>query len=450
MTITDPVVAEQLSREDLQALQLRRLRETVKHAYAGSRYWRDRMRAAGVEPEDITSTAAYRDLFPTVDKADLLADQLTAEPYGRRLAVPEQQVSGTYLTSGSSGKAQEVHAFTRSDMDAWSAGWGTLLRWAGLEPGDVSYLMVPIGVTVGPISMYRAFCDYGLRVFSVGGLDGEARLDMMRRFQPHFFACGPVYLRRLTKLAQSMGLEPRRDFPRLKTIKLGSLGYTPEWALEMMDFWGASLADNYASTQVASGLAVTCEAGVVHRDGTPGLLHVLENRVLFEVVDPNSGLPVDEGEFGEAVVTPFDRTAMPLLRFRTGDRVRRLPHTSCSCGRPFDGIEAGTVARYDTMLKIRGMNLWTEAIDDIVLAHPGVNEYNGFVYVNDLGREVAEVRVLFDNGIAEPHEALLAELSRKVKERTNVRCLFTDGTDNSVLQINYKERRWRDLRIETM
>lgn len=445
----DDLAAERLSRTGLEALQLRRLQATVEHAYVNSAFWRDRLQAAMVRPDDITSVEAYRKLVPTVDKHDLLADQQKAEPYGRRLAVPEQKVVGTYLTSGSSGNAQEVHSFTGEDLAAWSAGWQTLLRWAGLESGDVSYLMVPIGVTVGPVSMYRAFCDYGLQVFSVGSLDGEARLDMMQRFQPHFFSCGPVYLRRLTKLAQTAGIEPTRDFPHLKTIKLGSMGYTAPWAQEMKEFWGASLADNYASTQVASGLGVTCETGVVRPDGSLAMLHLLEHRVLFEIIDPETGLPVEEGEVGEAVVTPFDRDAMPLLRFRTGDRVRRVSHTSCACGRPFDGIEAGTVARYDTMLKVRGMNLWTEAIDDIVLKHPDVSEYNGFVYVNDLGREVAEVRVLLEEGIADA-SALLLDLSKKVKERTNVACQFIPGTHETVQQIDYKERRWRDLRKETM
>jgi phenylacetate-CoA ligase len=449
LRIHDPAV-EHLSRAELAALQWRRLKETIEHAYANSGFWAGRFRAAGVTPDDITSVEAYRDLVPPVSKADLLDDQLQAEPYGRRLAVAENEIQGAYLTSGSSGQAQEVHAYTGDDLAAWSAGWGALLRWAGLEPGDVGYLMVPIGVTVGPVSMYRAFCDYGLQTFAVGGLDGEARLAMMRRFQPHFFSCGPIYLRRLTKLAQAAGIEPARDFPRLKVIKLGSYGYTPGWAQEMIEFWGAALADNYASTQLASGLAATCEAGVVRPDGTFAMMHVPEHRVLFEVVDPKTGRQVEEGETGEAVVTPFDRRATPLLRFRTGDRVRRLGHTFCTCGRPLAGVEAGTVTRYDTMLKIRGMNLWTEAIDDVVLNHPDVSEYNGTVYVNDLGREVAEIRVLLGDGADGSSETVLRELAEKVKHRTNVNCALTAGTPGTVRQIDYKERRWQDLRMETM
>ena len=445
------VRAERLSREALENLRLKRLKETVEHAYANSGFWHDRLRSAGVLPEDIQSVEDYTSRVPPVDKADLLVDQNESEPYGRRLAVPVGDIRTTYLTSGSSGQQQEVHSLTAADVDAITAMWSTSLRWGGVQSGMVAYLMVPVGLTAGPASLFNTYNKYGLQTFAVSALDGEARLQMMRRFKPHFFSCSPIYLRRLTRIAEQLDLDPRREFPDLTAIKLGTHGYSLDWAREMAETWGATLIDNYVSTQ--AGVGSTCEPGVGSDTTRRALIHMPDHRALYEVVDPETGQQVEYGEEGEAVVTPFDRVAMPLLRFRTGDRVRRLPSTYCTCGRPHDGVESGTITRFDNMIKIRGMNLWTQSIDDVVLTHPAVADYNGEVRVDEIGREVVELRVLFaaHAGLSDAAGALvLNELGNRIKDQTNVKCVLTAGTTDTVRQINYKERRWLDSRSQAL
>ncbi len=440
---------ERMPREQLDALRWRRLIGTLRRVHANSPFYRQRMQQAGVEPDAIQSPADFRRLVPTVAKADLLADQREHPPLGSAIAVPSELVEYCFLTSGTSGQGQEVHAYTAADVGESLSSWAGSLHWAGINPGDTAFHMVPVGVTAGPITLLAAFQHYGLRTFAVGNMDGEARLAMMRRFPAHFFSTGPVYLRRLTTICQEQGIDPLRDFPALKAIKLGSFGFDVPWAREMEAFWGAKLIDTYASTQAGGGIASTCEHGTYLADGRRSMMHFPEHKVYAEVLNPDTGEPAREDEEGEVILTSFDREAMPILRFRTGDKVVFRSHRQCACGRPFDGIEAGTVSRYDTMLKIRGMNLWPEAVDAIVFERPEVDEYNGRVLVADNGREVAKVLIDFRPGTAlgaDQRAGVLSQLRLAIKDRTGVAMEVVEAKPGELERFIYKEKRWKDLR----
>lgn len=444
---------ERMPRPELEALRWRRVRATLARTYAGSAFYRRRLQRAGVTPEDIRTPEDYRRRVPTVDKLDLLADQREHAPLGSAIAVPEALVEYCFLTSGTSGKGQEVHAYTAADVVESLSSWAASLHWAGVMPGDTAYHMVPLGVTAGPVTLLAAFQRYGLRTFAVGAMEGQARLEMMRRFRPHFFSTGPVYLRRLTTICQELGLDPRREFPTLKAIKLGSFGFDVPWAREMEAFWGARLIDTYASTQCGGGIASTCEHGTYLPDGRRAMMHFPEHKVWAEVLNPETGEPAREDEEGEVILTTFGREAMPMLRFRTGDKVVFKSCRQCACGRPFDGIEAGTVSRYDTMLKIRGMNLWPEAVDAIVLAHPEVDEYNGRLGVAANGREIVRVLIEFKSGT--PAEGahrsrVLEALRTQVQERTGVGMEFSEARPGEIERFAYKEKRWKDQRQQQL
>ncbi|MBW7833465.1 MAG: AMP-binding protein [Simplicispira suum] len=448
----NPII-ERMPRAELDALRWRRLRATLERTYASSAFYRARMQRAGVTPDDIRTPEDFRRRVPTVDKLDVLADQRERPPFGSVVAVPDALVEYCFLTSGTSGKGQEVHAYTAADVAESLTSWAASLHWAGVMPGDTAYHMVPIGVTAGPVTLLSAFQRYGLRTFAVGNMEGEARLEMMQRFPPHFFSTGPVYLRRLTTICREQGIDPRRAFPALKAIKLGSFGFDVPWAQEMEEFWGAKLIDTYASTQCGGGIASTCEHGTYLPDGQRGMMHFPEHKVYAEVLNPETGEPAREDEEGEVILTAFGREAMPILRFRTDDKVIFKSHRQCACGRPFDGIEAGTVSRYDTMLKIRGMNLWPEAIDAIVLAHPEVDEYNGRLGVAENGREVA--RVLIEFKVGAPSDAahrarVLGELRSKIKENTGVGMEISEARPGEIERFAYKEKRWKDQRRQQL
>jgi phenylacetate-CoA ligase len=446
-------VTECMSREDLESLQWRKIKLLLERVYHKNEFYRSRFQKAGVTPEKINSVADFKKKIPFITKEDFLADQNEKPPYGKRLMVDQSHIAFTYLTSGTSGKGQEVHAATYREVTESASSWATCFHWAGIMPGDVGYYMLPLGLTAGPISMFMAFHNYGLQTFLVGNLEGEARLDMMKRFPPNFISTGPVYLRRLTNICKGIGVIPKRDFPTLKAIKLGTFGYETSWAHEMEEFWGCRLADSYASSQARSGLASTCENGVYRVDGSRGIMHFLEHKILFEVINPQTGETVADGEEGELIVTPLETEAMPIIRFKTNDKVLFMSHRSCSCGRPYNGIQVGTVSRYDSMIKIRGMNVWPEAVESLVFSYSEIDEYNGRVWVNEKGREDVRLLIEFKTDLQiapERKKKILNQLKDQCKEKTNVSMDVVEAPPGTIERFVYKEKRWRDLRKEGM
>jgi phenylacetate-CoA ligase len=439
---------EEFSRSELLSYQWNLLQNLLKRVYSQDCLFGSSLKRAGVSLDQIRTMADFQRLVPTSDKATLLADQTAQPPYGTRLIAPREEVAFSFLTSGTSGKGQEVHAYSFQDYDELLDSWGLNLKWSGVSPGDTAYVMMPIGTTVGPVSLMMAFHKYGLQTFNVGHLEGAERLQMMKRFQPNFFTTSPLYLRRLTNICLQHDIDPKRDFPHLKVIKLGTFSYDVAWAREMEAFWGARLSDIYASTQGGAGIATTCEHGVYRPDGSRAMMHFMEHRAIFEVVNPGTGENAKDGEEGEVIITTL-RTAMPLIRFRTGDKVIFREHKFCACGRPFAGIEVGTVSRYDSMLKVRGMNLWPEAVDAIVFKHSEIEEYNGRVTVDPSGREAVELLVAFRSTAdlnSQRCQKILSDIELEAKTLTNVAMRAIAAENGNVEKFIYKGSRWKDMR----
>ena len=174
----------------------------------------------------------------------------------------------------------------------------------------------------------------------------------------------------------------------------------------------------------------------------------MEHRVLCEILRPGTNEPVEPGEEGELVATTLFREAFPIIRFRTGDRVRLMPEP-CTCGRPFLSIEAGTVARYDDMMRIRAQNLWPDAVDKIVFAIGDMEEYAGLVYIDSDGRETVELSVEFKPGAAPDPAARagrIADLAREIQVKLNVRMEIREAPYLTLPRFEFKTRRWTDQR----
>ena len=174
----------------------------------------------------------------------------------------------------------------------------------------------------------------------------------------------------------------------------------------------------------------------------------MEHRALCEILHPGTNDPVEPGEEGELVATTLFREAFPILRFRTGDRVR-LMREPCSCGRPMMSIEAGTVARYDDMMKIRGQNLWPDAVDKIVFSLGDMEEYAGLVYVDKEGRETIEVSIEFkqSNLMGDADRARrVKEISTEINQKLNVRMDVQETPYLTLPRFEFKTRRWTDER----
>jgi phenylacetate-CoA ligase len=244
------------------------------------------------------------------------------------------------------------------------------------------------------------------------------------------------------------GLEPSQAFSQMKGILIAGEGYPLAWAHAMCEQWGCMLHEGYGSTQGAGFIAATCAHGAARSDGRPGHLHAFEWENYVEVVDPQTGRHVAPGEEGEIVLTNLSVLGSPVIRFATGDKARLLPAESCGCGRAWACIEAGSISRYDDMMKIRGNNVWPATVDGVVFSHAEVAEYVGRVFVDEQGRTEVEIRYAtrtdaVDGGAI---EALTDTMAREIKNRTNVSMRLRAVSRSELPAFEYKARRWTDER----
>ena len=282
-----------------------------------------------------------------------------------------------------------------------------------------------------------------------GTMGTEAKLDLMLRFaDAAFIYASTNFLHTLTEAIRRRGLRPGDAFASMRGLFVAGEGYPREWAEAIVRDWGCPLHEGYGSTQGAGFIASTCSSGVVRDDATPACLHCFEWENLVEVVDPDTGRAVTPGDEGEVVLTNLGIQGSPVVRFATGDRARLLPAGGCGCGCAWTPLEAGTIARYDDMLKIRGNNVWPATVDAILFAEPSVAEYAARVYVDESGRTEVELRYALKTDLVAKADGsrLSATLAAAIKERTNVSMRLTEVPRGELPTFEYKARRWIDER----
>jgi len=440
---------ETMDRDELRKLQFEKTREILEWAYNRSAFYRELFGRAKVKPDDFK---ALEDIqrFPFIDKQDLVRDQEGNPPYGRRLCVPLEEVRRVNITSGTSGMGQEVHC--HDGRAIWAANASTASHFAaiGLEKGDLSAVLYPLGTMTGGMLSYEGLRMFGATALPLAVFNTSQRIDLMRRFNVNHILTTPAYLARITSVVVEKGVEPRKELPGLKGITLSTEPFSAAWASKMEEVWDTVVHDIYGSTQLNLNYAITCKYGAVP-DGELGYYHLADHFALVEVLDRDTGLPVKYGEWGEPVVTTFSRKAMPLIRFRSNDRVRLLPPDLCDCGRTSMALwEVGTISRYDDMIKIKATNVWPQTVDQAVFSFDEIEEYGGRVYITEDGREVAKVSIEFkkiplsDEAKAE----VLRKLHESIKELTHVTMEVEEVPHGTLPRFEYKARRWRDERVE--
>lgn len=454
LTRYNPAI-EGLERDQLLDLQWRKLRYQLAWLVERNPFYAARLRNAGIEPHTIRSIDEFRERVPFCDKGDLLADQQVHPPFGSRLGVRPDQVVMTYLTSGTSGVGQEVYGHTWSD--AILSGTKYLegpLYWIGLRKGDRIFAMTPVATLAFGLMVMETFRLAGFQPFEVFTMPSAAKLELMQRFPPHALVITPVHLARLTMICADQGIDQRESYSSLKGILIAGQAYPTELAARCEEAWGTKLFETYGSSQGNGHMATTCEYGAVTPEGGRGGMHIYEHRILLEVLDPDTGEHVSPGEEGMAVVTSLEEEGSPLLRFRTNDRVRYLGH-GCPCGRSWAMIEAGTVSRFDEMVKVRGMNIWPQAVDGVVFARSEIDEYVADVYVDD--QELERIHLRY----ALTEEARLAmgdvarqqlgyELVQSLKVRTNVTFDLSEVSRSELPVFEFKAVRWTDTRQQDL
>jgi phenylacetate-CoA ligase len=365
---------------ELQWRCFRRLAEEVLPAEgAGNPFLRRKWGDAGVR--SVRDLAAWDDFarLPFTEKRELMEDQVAHAPFGTNLTYPLERYVRVHQTSGTSGQPLRW-LDTQDSWDWWARCWGFVLRGAGLGPADRIFFPFSFGLFVGFWAGFEGSRALGALTIPGGGQDSPTRLGWMERLDVTALVCTPSYAIHLLEVARERGIDPAALSVRV-TVHAGEPGAgIPSVRARIEDGWGARAFDHAGMTEMGA-YGYECEA----QTG----LHVNETEFIAEVIDPHTGRAALEGEL---VLTNLGRLGSPLVRYRTGDRVR-LAQAPCACGRTFARLEGGILGRLDDMLIVRGVNVFPAAIEGIVRRFPAVDEFQIEVY-----REGAldEVRVLLE------------------------------------------------------
>lgn len=431
----------QPARAALQRRQLERLRATLAALREGNRFQQAKLAGLGAGAWTVASLADFTARFPFTTKAELAADQLAHPPYGTNLSYPLARYTRCHQTSGTAGTPIRW-LDTPESWDALTAGWMEVLRAAGVGLEDRVFFAFSFGPFIGFWMAFAAAERLGCLCLSGGGMTSVARLHAIREHAATVLCCTPTYALHLAEAAQREGVDLRAMAVRRLLVAGEPGGSVPATRARLEAAWpGARVFDHHGMTEVG---AVTYEC-----PAQPGVLHVMEETYLAEVIDPASGAPVPAGERGELILTPLHRAGSPLLRYRTGDWVqpRFSPSTEevspCACGRLELALVGGIIGRVDDMVIVRGVNVYPSAVDDLVRRFPEVTEYQ--VLVTQPGGLVElnlEIEPLPD--CTDP-AALAARIQQAIQTALSLRVPVTFVPPGTLPRYELKARRWLRL-----
>jgi phenylacetate-CoA ligase len=375
--------------EILRRWQWERFFAGVAEIWSSNAFWRERLRAAGVrDPHDVGSWADFVRL-PRLTKAELVADQEGHPPFGTNHTYPLDRYVRVFQTSGTTGPPIRWLE-TEASWAWWARCWAFVFRAAGLGPSDRLFFPFSFGLFVGFWAGLEGARVLGALAIPGGGQDSPTRLHAIRELGATALVCTPSYGLHLAELARAQGTDPVALGVRT-TVHAGEPGAgIPAVRQRLQVLWGAQAYDHAGMTEVgAYGFECIAQAG----------LHVNELEFVAEVLEPESGHPVAPGEIGELTLTNLGRWGAPVLRYRSGDRVR-LATGACACGRTFARLEGGILGRVDDMLVVRGVNVFPSALEGIVRRFAMVDEFQIEVFRRGV---LDEVRLLLEiDGSARP------------------------------------------------
>ncbi|WP_190131496.1 phenylacetate--CoA ligase PaaK [Streptomyces mashuensis] len=398
--VTD--AAEGMTGEELAALQLRRLRATLRRAYEHVPFHRRAFDAAGVHPDDCRTLADLA-RFPFTTKADLREQY----PYGM-FAVEPSQLRRLHASSGTTGTPTVV-GYTAHDLDVWASLVARSIRAAGGRPGDVVHVAYGYGLFTGGLGAHYGAERLGCTVIPASGGMTSRQVRLIQDLRPRIIMVTPSYMLTLLDEFERQGVDPRSTSLRVGIF--GAEPWTEGMRREIEERCGIDAVDIYGLSEVM-GPGVAQES-VRTKDGP----HVWEDHFYPEVVDPVTGEVLPDGSPGELVFTSLTKEALPVVRYRTRDLTRLLPGTAAH---PFRRI-ARITGRCDDMLVVRGVNLFPTQVEEIVLRTPAVAPHFQLRLAREGRLDRLTVRVEARPGATpEQRAAAAAAIARQVKEGIGV------------------------------
>lgn len=418
---------ETLSRDHLNSLQTERLAKLISVIKDKNSFYTRRLRAAGVEPEDLKSLEFLKN-FPFTTKEELIDDQISNPPFGTNLTYPESAYSRYHHTSGTTGKPLIV-LDTPESWDWFGKCWGYVLAGAGVTSEDRIFVAFGFGPFIGFWAAVEGARYIRAMMVPGGGRNSLQRLEMMRDTGCTALCSTPTYALHLIEIAR----ETKFDLNSLsvtKTIHAGEPGANiPETKRRIENGWRAPCYDHAGATEVGA-YAYECEA-------QPGGMHLNEAEFIVEVIDPETKKTLPAGQKGELVLTNLERFGFPVIRYRTGDIVE-LTDVPCDCGRSFVRCKGGIIGRQDDMVTVRGVNIFPSAIENLIRAFDEVTEFR----VTVLREKELDIMRIEIECSGSDEKIIAQKITESIHNRLGLRPKVEPVAHNSLPRFELKARRF--------
>lgn len=424
---------ETLPRKEIERIQLERLKATVGYVYENVAPYRAKMQAAGVRPEHIKSLGDLKNL-PFVTKQDLRDNY----PFGL-FAVPKDKLVRIHASSGTTGKPTVV-GYTANDLKVWTECVSRIACMGGATEKDVAQICFGYGMFTGALGLHYGLENIGAAIVPSSTGNSEKQIMYMKDFGTTLLVATPSYALRLAEVARSMGIEPKRDL----NVRIGLVGselLTDAMRDEMHAYWGSDVlvTSNYGMSELMGpGVSGECE----HLCG----MHVNEDFFIPEVINPETGEVLPEGEKGELVITCIKKEGLPLIRYRTKD-VTRLNYAPCKCGRTFCRME-NLSGRSDDMLKIRGVNVFPSQIEEVILGFSELGPHYEIIVEREGYNDKLTVRVelVKSTDSFKELESLSGNIRGKLRTVLGLDAKVQLESPNTLQRFEGKAKRVKDLR----
>ena len=416
------------SRDEIVGLQLQRMRWTIRHMWDNVPYQRARFEAAGVGPDDLRSLADLA-RYPFMTKDELRANY----PFGL-LAVPQDRVVRLHASSGTTGKPTVV-GYTQGDLDNWATVVARCIRASGGRRGMKLHNAYGYGLFTGGLGYHYGAERMGLMTIPMSGGMTERQVQLIEDFKPDIISVTPSYMLVILDEFRRRGIDPRQSSLRIGIF--GAEPWTEGMRAEIEAAFGMHAVNTYGLSEVIGpGCANEC---VETKDG----LHVWEDHFYPEIIDPQTGSVLPDGEMGELVFTSLTKEAFPVVRYRTRDLTRLLPGTA----RSFRRIER-IMGRSDDMMIIRGVNVFPTQIEELILRVPGLSPHYTIELTRENRMDAMTVHVEAKPGhtAAPAREALAATLATLIKNNIGSSARITVAEPGSIERSMGKAKRIVDSR----
>ncbi len=406
-----------------QQVKLRHLLETVLDS---NRFYRDKLDSTPLTRKPPT-LREFRRHVPFTEKRELLEDQIRNPPFGRNLSFPLHRYTRFNQTSGSRGEPLRW-LDTAESWDTMLKCWKTVYRRSGVRPGDRIFFAFSFGPFLGFWTAFDSAQSLGALCLPGGGQSSLGRLRAILDNRVDVLCATPTYAMHLAEVAAENGLSPERSAVRI-LLTAGEPGGCIEATRSRLEAaWSARLRDHHGMTEVGP-VSYECPS-------RRGVLHILEDAYLAEVVDPVTSRPATPGETGELILTTLDRAGSPVLRYRTGDLVKPSPRTPCACGRSELALEGGILGRIDDMVVIRGVNLFPAAVEEVIRRRPEISEYR--VEIHDSG-VLREMKIQIESSLG---EGGARQLEQELHAAFSLRIPVSPVPPGTLPRFEMKSRRW--------